>query len=101
MKQKQTSRLFLMLFQLASILLSISTYAQDWNVGHAISTATGSRHFSYTETPPTLIELYPPAFPNIGFTYQWESGTTPLSLSPINGATASSYSFSGPLTHTI
>lgn len=74
---------------------------QTWNPSHKIGTSTGVDHFSYSQTPAQLVEIYPAGIPNTGLTYQWEQSPTPISgFSAISGATSSSYSFSGPLSQT-
>jgi hypothetical protein len=86
------------------IILSVITtgvQAQTWNPDHAIGTNTGNYSFSYNQTPDPLVEIYAPAFPNTGVTYQWESCGTPNgNFSVMQGATQSTFAFSKPLTQT-
>jgi RHS repeat-associated protein len=76
--------------------------AQDANNRYTIGTQNGVYHYNYNQTPSPLIEIYPPGFPNVSFTYQWEQCATPTgNFQPIPGATGSSYSFAQPLTQTM
>jgi len=74
---------------------------QTWNPGHKVDVVTGKYHFSYSQIPDQLVEIFPAAIPNIGLTYQWEQSTQPTTgFSNISGATSSSYSFSSVLSQT-
>lgn len=79
-----------------------SMFAQQWNPGHTIGTSTGNYNFSGNQVPSQMLEIHPAAIPNTGLTYQWEQSTMPESgFVAINGATASSYNLSAPLTQTL
>jgi hypothetical protein len=74
-------------------LFSQGVFCQTWNPSHKIGTVTGNYHFSYTQTPDQLVEIFPAAIPNTGLTYQWES--SPIPIFPVNPTvvgTSSSYS---------
>jgi RHS repeat-associated protein len=68
--------------------------SQSWNTNHAIGTLDGVYHFSYTQTPSQLVELFAAATPNTGLQYQWYSSLTPNDndFTVISGAVSSSYS---------
>jgi RHS repeat-associated protein len=93
---------FRLLLLTGLLVLSAFTGAmgQLWNPNHAIGTLTGQYQFSYNQTPDQLVELFP-AGVNMGFTYQWEQSSMPVSgFTAISGATGVHYSITGPLTQT-
>jgi RHS repeat-associated protein len=86
---------------LVVIFFSGAANSQVWNPGHKVGVVTGKYHFSYSQTPDQLVEIFPAAVPNTGLTYQWEQSTQPTTgFSNISGATSSGYTFSSALTQT-
>ncbi|HEV7781424.1 MAG TPA: DUF6443 domain-containing protein [Chitinophagaceae bacterium] len=84
------------------LLLSNLAISQSWNPAHKIGVTGGIDHYSYSQTPGQLVEVFAAGIPNSGLTYQWESSASPVSgFSSISGATGSSFSFSGPLSQTM
>ena len=99
MKGKR-SGLLLGLFGILFLGIQFSVCAQVWNPNYSIGTVSGKYSFSYAQVPDALVEINPPAIPNTGLAYQWESSLTAdfSVITPIS--TTSSYSFTAPLSQT-
>ena len=83
------------------LLVTKSVTAQVWNPSHKVGVVTGKYHFSYSQTPDQLVEIFPAAIPNTGLTYQWEQSSQPTTgFTNISGATSSGYTFSSALSQT-
>ncbi|MBS1578289.1 MAG: RHS repeat-associated core domain-containing protein [Bacteroidetes bacterium] len=79
-----------------------SLKAQQWNPAYAIGTTTGNYVFNYSQTPDQLVIIHPAVTGGSAY-YQWQQSSIAdeNSFTDISGATAASYSFSGPLTQTM
>src|ERR1017187_5768805 len=98
------NKTFVRILWLAAIVLTglpNKGISQVWNPNYSIGTSTNKYDFSYNQTPDPIVELYPPGYPNTGFTYSWESSLTPVAagFTP-TGVSSSSYTFSQPLGQT-
>lgn len=81
-------------------IMQSNAFNQIWNPNHKIGTVTGKYHYTYTQVPDQLIDIYSAANSALGLTHQWYSSDGPGNWVPITGATQSSYTFSAPLTKT-
>lgn len=96
------TRKFIQCFLVIAFACSQQYAAGQINANHKIGSITGKYHFTTTQTPDQLTEIYPVYTPSTGLTYQWEQSSLPLSgFIAIAGATSSSYTFSGPLSSTM
>jgi RHS repeat-associated protein len=98
----RTNNVYQLITAAVFLLMLQNAHAQTWTPEHKVGTASATYHYSYNQVPQQLVELSPPAIPNTGLSYQWESSSLPLSgFTNIAGATQSSYSFSTPLAATM
>ncbi len=76
--------------------------AQNWNPAHKVGTSTGVYNYpyNYSQTPIQLMEIFPAAVPNTGFTYEWEKSTSPIMNFSAIVATTSAYTIPAALLQT-
>ncbi|ULQ52152.1 DUF6443 domain-containing protein [Flavihumibacter fluvii] len=82
------------------IACTFSAKSQSWYASHSIGTLSGKYQFTNLQIPDQIVEVNPPSLDATGFTYIWESSSSPLTGFSVIAGSASSYTFSSALSAT-